>query len=398
MMQEFVYEGIRKDGKKVKGRKEAKSRVEVIRELKEEGIIPVSVSPVKGKGIHISLSWQRGASHEELAFLFLQLATMLRAGIPLPTAVGLIASQLEEESLSNALEEIKSKLEKGKNISSAFKESGVFPEFVPHMLESAQTGENLEEIFEAIGEYLETISDMKSKLGNALMYPAFVITLSFLAVMVAVKFVVPKIASVLEGFGKELPAITKFILLMSEVFTYLLYLSPLLILLGFLMKKRIRKEYIDRLILKTPVVGKISLYFNLSRFAGVLFMMLNSAAPITKAVEVSVNSMSNSYLKGSLREGIEDISRGRSLSWLLKKSGVFPPLFVSLIETGEASGELEKMLKLAESIYRKEALKKINLWTRMVEPITMLIIGIVVAIIVLSVLLPITEITSSVRR
>ncbi len=398
MMQEFLYEGVRQDGRKVKGKREAKSRAELLRELKEEGIVPVSVSPVKGKLSLFELRLGRGVSYEDLAFVFIQLSTMLRAGIPLPTAVGLLSSQVENPLISRALEEIKTKLEKGKSVASAFAESDVFPEFVPHTLASAETAENLEEVLESVGHYLETLADMKSKLMNALMYPAFVITLSFLAVMVSVKFVVPRIASVLEGFGKELPTITKFILLMADAITYTLYASPFLLLLALVFRKRISKEAIDRFILKLPVVGKVNLYFNLSRFAGVLHMMLGSAAPITEAVKVSTDSLSNAYMQRLLREHLEELGKGRSLTWLLKEAKVFPPLFVNLVETGESSGELEKMLSLSREIYRKEALKAISLWTRMIEPITMLVIGAVVAIIVLSVLLPITEITSSVGK
>ncbi len=397
-MQEFLYEGVRQDGRKVKGKREAKSRAELLRELKEEGIVPVSVSPVKGKLSLFELRLGRGVSYEDLAFVFIQLSTMLRAGIPLPTAVGLLSSQVENPLISRALEEIKTKLEKGKSVASAFAESDIFPEFVPHTLASAETAENLEEVLESVGHYLETLADMKSKLMNALMYPAFVITLSFLAVMVSVKFVVPRIASVLEGFGKELPTITKFILLMADAITYTLYASPFLLLLALVFRKRISKEAIDRFILKLPVVGKVNLYFNLSRFAGVLHMMLGSAAPITEAVKVSTDSLSNAYMQRLLREHLEELGKGRSLTWLLKEAKVFPPLFVNLVETGESSGELEKMLSLSREIYRKEALKAISLWTRMIEPITMLVIGAVVAIIVLSVLLPITEITSSVGK
>ncbi len=398
MMKEFLFEGVKKDGRKVKGKKEASSRIEVIRELKEEGIVPVSVEPVKGKSLRLSLNVSKKVSYEDLAFFFIQLATMLRAGIPLPTAVGLLASQVEDSDLSNSLEEIKVQLEKGKSVASAFAASKVFPEFVQQTLASAETGENLEEAMELVGNYLETVSDIKSKLMNALVYPLFVIVLSFLAVLVSVKFVVPKVASVLEGFGKELPTITQLILIFVDLMTYLLYLSPLLLVISLLFRNRIKKDMIDKALLRLPVIGNISLYFDLSRFAGVLYMMLSSATPINKAVEVSAGSISNSYIRSLIERNIEAISKGKSLSWLLKSTGVFPNLFINLIETGENSGELEKMLSLAEDIYRKEAIKKINLWTRMVEPITMLIIGIIVAIIVLSVLLPITEITSSVKR
>ena len=397
-MAEFLYEGL-KEGRRVKGKVEASSRKEVLSRLKGEGVVPLHVEEVKDerpfwkKEFHL-----RGPSEEDLSFVLLQLALLLESGIPLSRALELLATQSEDERISSALLEIKSGIERGESLSSAFRRSGIFPDFLPEMLSAAETGENLERIFEIAGKHLETVAEMKSKILNAVTYPSIVIGFSIFALFVAIKFVVPRIAKVLEGFGKELPLVTKAIVLFSEMLTYLLYLSPILVLI-FLYRERIfGRERIDRFLLKLPVVGRIGYYFNISRFAYTLYMTLASAVPITTAYSIAVRSISNSYMRKILEELSQEVERGRELSWTLRRSGLFPQLFISLVETGESSGELERMLDLGAQIYRKEAVRLINFWIRMVEPLSILVIGAIVGIIVVSILLPLSEVTSGIGR
>ncbi|EDP75150.1 type II secretion system F family protein [Hydrogenivirga sp. 128-5-R1-1] len=397
-MAEFFYEGV-KEGRRVKGKLVAASRKEAVSRLKGEGVVPLSLEPVS----HNKPIWKRefrlrGPSEEELSFVLLQLSVLIEAGISLARALELVASQTEDERVASALLEIKGSVERGEPLSSAFRRSGLFPEFLSEMLTAAETGENLERIFAIAGKHLETVADMKSRIVGAITYPSVVIGFSIFALFVAIKFVVPKIAKVLEGFGRELPLVTKVVILLSDMLTYALYLSPLIVLAFFYRGKLVGRERMDKLLLKIPVVGKVGFYFNISRFAYTLYMTLLSAVPITNAFRIATGSVSNTYIKDKLEALSEEIERGRSVSWVLRRTGIFPPLFVNLVETGENSGELERMLKLASEIYKKEALRLINLWVRMIEPVSILIIGVIVGVIVVSVLLPLTEITSGIRR
>ncbi len=394
----FIYEGL-KNGRKVRGEVEAQSRKDALLRLRSEGIRPLSIELVsKRKPFWKRELYIRKPSEEELSFILIQLSVLLESGIPLARSLELVSSQTEDSRISSALLQIKEDVERGESLAKAFRRSGIFPDFLSEMLTAAQTGENLERIFEIAGKHLETVADMKSRIVSAITYPSVVIAFSLFALFVAIKFVVPKIASVLTGFGRELPLITKAVILLSELLTYALYLSPLLIL-AFLYRERLfGRERLDRFLLKVPVLGKVSFYFNLSRFAYTLYMTLLSAVPITSAFRIAVGSISNTYIKERLGGLAEEIERGRSLSWVLKKSELFPPLFLNLVETGESGGELERMLSLVADLYRREALRVINLWVRLVEPLSILIIGAIVGLIVISVLLPLTEISSAIKR
>lgn len=393
-----MYEGL-KEGKKVRGKVSASTKGEALARLKGEDILPLRIEEVKRE----RSPWRRefhlrGVREEEIAFVLIQLSVLLSSGIALSRALELLASQTEDMRLASALFQIKGDVERGESVSSAFRRSGVFPDFLPEMLTAAETGENLERVFEIAGRHLETVADMKSRIIGAITYPSFVIAFSFLALLIAIKFVVPKIAGVLESLGKDLPLITKIVVTASDMLTYTLYLFPLLVVLFLKRKKLVSDVKLGYLLLKLPVVGKVGYFFNLSRFSYTLYMTLSSALPITSAYAIAVRSLTNPYLRKPLEDMSSEIERGRSLSWVLKESRLFPSLFINLIETGEGSGELERMLKLASDIYRREALRKIDLWVRMIEPLSILLIGVVVGIIVISVLLPLTEVTSGLGR
>jgi type IV pilus assembly protein PilC len=266
------------------------------------------------------------------------------------------------------------------------------------MLKTAERGENLEKVFEIAGEFLSRMAQVRAKVLSSLTYPAFVILFSLLSVFAVVKFVIPKVAGVLAGLGKDLPLITKILLFFSKLMGYFIYLFPLFILLFVFKGRLISRENIDKSYLKLPIFGKVSFYFQLSRFAGSLRMSLLSGIPLVRAVSLAIDTITNHYIKSRLKEVPKEIAKGKSLAEVLKATGVFPSLFVGLLATGERSGELEKALELLEKLYDQQAMRKINLWTRLAEPIAMLIIGILVAFVVLSVVLPLTEISSGVKR
>lgn len=391
-MKSYVYEGI-KEGKRVKGVLKAKDRRELIKKLKYEGIKPIKIEEKKEK----FTLFRKKVSEEELSFMLIQLSVLLSSGIPLTRALELLSSQVENELLIGAINQIKSSIEKGENLAEAFRRTEIFPEFLSEMLTAVQRGENLEYIFQVAGEYLQKVAEFKGKVISSITYPTVVILFSFISLFIAVKVVVPKIANVLEGFGKELPFITKFILVFADVLSVFLILSPLVFIVFYFREKFIKKERLHFILLKLPILGKLNLYFNLSRFSRILAMLLNASVPINSALNLAVKSISNVYLRNKFSNLISDVEKGKSFSALLSKEKEIPELFINLVETGEVSGELEKMLKLLSEIYEKHSERVINFWLRIVEPLAILIIGITVGIIAISVIIPLTEITAGVR-
>ncbi len=349
-------------------------------------------------GILRGLSPMTSFSEYELSYILLELSFLLEGGLNIIKALDVLAHQVPEQRISQALLKVRASIERGQSLYSAFSSAGVFPEFFLEMLKSAERGENLQQVLKIAGEYLQKTAEVRAKLLTALAYPLFVISASLLAVLVVVRVVVPKIASVLQGLGKELPLITKALVLFAELLSYGVYLLPVLVLLYLFRFRLIRKELWDRFMLQLPLFGRLSLYYNLSRLAGTLHMALSSGIPLTRALSLSLGSISNAYLRESLR-GVElEVAKGRSLSLSLKDREVLPETFLNLLALGERSGELERSLQMLSELYERQADRVISFWLRFAEPMAMLVVGALVAVVVLSVVLPLSEISAGVRR
>ncbi|MGC9080971.1 type II secretion system F family protein, partial [Sulfurihydrogenibium sp.] len=387
-MVEFYYEGYLK-GKKVKGTIQAVDKATAVKKLREEGILPISIS--QQKSILNLQFFTKKPSGEEVAFALMQIHTLLKNGLPLTKVLELVSSQVENQLLASEILKIKTAIESGKSLHEAFRESKLFPDFLPVMLQSAATSENLEFVFKISSDFMFKVSQIKSKIISSLIYPSVIIGFSVVSVFIAVKFVVPKIVAVLENFGKEPPLITKIMVYFSKVLTVLFYLLPVFVAAFIFRYKIISKESYDRFLLSIPVVGKIILYFNLSRFAKILAMTLATNTPIQQAVSMAVSSISNEYLKNQLKDLPESISKGQSISKALQNIKVIPPLFLNLIQTGEQSGELESMLETVAKVYDDLTENSINRWISLIEPVMMLVIGFIIAVIVMSVIIPITD-------
>jgi len=342
--------------------------------------------------------FQRKPSEEEISFLLLQIHLMLTSGLTLTQSLESLSRQLGKNRLSEAILSIKKRIEEGQTLSDAFKKAEIFPEFFIEMLKTAYRGENLETIMKISSDFLRKTSELKNKIFSSLTYPAFVILLSFISVVAVVKFIMPKIAKVLAGLGKGLPMLTKIMLGIAKLLEYVFYLIPLFILFILLRKRLFKKEALSHFTLKIPLIGRVIYYFNLSRFSQVLGMSIKSGIPIVRAVALSIGSISNSYLRKKMEKIPAEVAKGTSLSKAFSETLVFPEDYISLLYTGQKSGEVEKVLILLSDIYTRQALRLINFWLRLIEPLSILIIGIIVAFLVLSVILPITEFSTGIKK
>ncbi len=395
-MPKYICKGLLA-GKEVKRELEASNKKEVLRLCEAEGIIPLEIKEISKKGLPLpfkGLSPKRSVSSGDLAFAMVQLSVLLEAGVPLVKALEILSKQVESERLSSALIEVKTAVERGEQVGKAFAKTGIFPRFLTEMLSSVQTAENLEIVFKIAGFYLEKMEEVKSRVVSAVSYPAVVIFLSFGAVIVAVKFVLPKMAAVLQSFGKSLPLITKAVVFLVNSFLALPLLLPLLWLLFWKFKSSLSEESLGKLWLKTPVFGKISLYLNLARFAAVMAMLLKVATPLNQALKLAAESVSNPYLRSLFLRAVPEVERGKSLSKLLQGEKFLPPLFVNLIATGEESGELDRMFDTLSKTYEKYTYRTIDFWVSMVEPITIILIAVIVGVVIVSVMLPLVEIST----
>lgn len=393
----FYYKGIDDKGELRVGSINEVDKTKAFEILKSQGIRPLELRR-RTENFSLRNFINIKPSDEEISYLLLQLSLMLSSGLTLNQSLETVHSQIGNKRISQAVLIIKEEIERGSAIHVAFEKAGIFHHFFIEMLKVAERGENLEKIFMISSEFLNKSSDLKNKIFSSLTYPLFVILMSLLSIILVVNLIIPKISQVLKGLGKELPFITKLMLTVSQGLGYLIYLIPILIIILVFKKKFFKRGTFSKFLLKIPLVGKISYYFDLTRFSRMLGMCLTSGIPIVRSIELSIGSISNYYMRERLKGIAKEVSQGKALKDVFSEVKIFPKVYVNLIQTGEKSGEMEKVLNLIAELFDRQAMRLINFWLRFIEPLAILIIGLVVAFIVISVILPLTEISSGIRK
>ncbi len=332
----------------------------------------------------------------EVYLLLKELYVLLKSGVSLPRALELLA--LQKAEISEELLFLKKDIEEGMDLSLAFQKSGIFPKFVCDMLIAAQTGTNLEEIFLKTSEWLFRMEEFKSRLINALIYPSLVISLSIIAIIFVLQFIVPKLRKILVSFGSDLPFLTKCLIFGTKVlcWSFLIFLPLVSIFLFFWIKKN-GWERVHEIGLKIPVLGKLWIYFDLSKWCYITSLLTATGLVLPKAVYASAESCYNLYLKRLFFKIVSFLEEGDSLNYHLKRFSTIPVFVSELVAIGEETGTLPEMLENASELLTREADQLIEKILRWIEPITILVIAIIIAYIVFSVILPIMEISATVH-
>ena len=331
-----------------------------------------------------------------LYFLLSQLSVLLKGGVPLTKALDLLA--LQKKEVSEKLIEIKLAIEQGASISEAFKRANLFPEFVCEMLLAAQTGTSLEEILQRTSDWLQKMEEFKAKILNALIYPSIVITLSIVAVIVVLEFIVPKLRKILLSFGQDLPLASKLLIWFAGMLWWCIILGiPLVIFLYVYLKKRGKVEVVYEKLLKLPIVGSVWQTFELTKWCYTLSLLLNTGVVLPKAVEISANTCQNRFIKESLKSIIPLLYEGNPLSKVLKEIPFVPEFLIEVCVVGEETGRLGEMLFYASDFFSKDIEEKVTFVLRWIEPLAILVLGSIIAYIIVSVILPIMKISTVIK-
>jgi len=374
------------DGKPIVKTLEAPDRRTALETCEREGLIVLKIEPVRFG----SFPPLKRVSRREVALLLLELATLLEAGVALVKALELLAAQTPNERLASELLEVKRALERGEPVARAFRWARSLPPYLFGMLSAVQTSEQLELVLKVAANHALRTEELRSKTLSALIYPAVVVGAALLALLFAVKFVLPKMEEILAYFGRELPAATRLLARAVDALTYLIVLTPLL-LPAFKKIKAAREKEFAKLLLKLPLLGTVSLKVNLARFSAVMAMMLKAGVPLNRALETATLSLTNAYLKERLKPLAEAIERGRSLSKELERIEELPPLFKGLVAVGEESGKLDESFEKLSLIYERETYALLERAVALVEPAAVILIAALVGAVVLGVMLPLAQ-------
>lgn len=421
----FEYRGLTPAGKQVKGLLEADSSRALRVQLKRSGVFLTDVlaeresAPARGKqnGTAVALAkpslgsrevqlgkFFRGRiTSEDVAILTRQLSTLLHAGVTLVDALTALVDQTEKERLKRVVSEVKTRVNEGSSLADALgQHAKIFGSLYVNMVRAGEASGALDAVLARLADFTEGQAKLRQKVVGTLIYPVImsIIGSGILALLMTV--VVPKVTKIFESMKVSLPWTTRLLIFTSDVLAnWWWVLFPLLgaAIYGFLRWKKSPKgrPAWDRFVLKAPVFGSLVRMLSIARFSRTLATLLKSGVPLLTAMDITKNVVSNGVLASVVENARDAIREGESIAGPLKRSGEFPPLVHHMIAIGERSGQLEEMLVNVADSYENQVSVRVGALTALMEPLIIVAMGVAVAFVAFSILMPILQLNTAIR-
>ncbi|EOR04279.1 type II secretion system inner membrane protein GspF [Acinetobacter tandoii] len=396
-MPAYQFTAIDALGKQQKGVLEGDSARQIRQQLREKSLIPISVDPVEHKTKQQGSRWfQKKITAYDLALFTRQLSVLVAAAIPLEEALRAVAKQSEKAHVQQLIVSVRSKVLEGHSLANALQQSGRFPELYRATIAAGERSGHLDLILEQLADYTENRFAMQKKIQGAMIYPIILMLMSFAIVMGLMTYVVPDIVKTFDQNKDALPWITVALMKASAFirvawpFLVIATVVAIVFLLRFL-KSTAGHYAFDRLTLKLPLFGKLSRGINSARLASTLSILTKSGVPLVDALRIGAAVSSNWVIRDSVDLAAEKVTEGGNLATQLERSGYFPPMMVQMIKSGEASGELDRMLERASTMQDREVTTLISTLLALLEPLMLVLMASIVLVIVIAVMLPIVN-------
>ncbi len=396
-MPAYQFTAIDTSGKQQKGVLEGDSARQIRQQLRDKALIPVAVHPVEQKDKHAQNQWfQKGISSYDLALLTRQLSVLVAAAIPLEEAIRAVGKQNEKAHVQNLLMSVRSKVLEGHSLANALNQSGRFPELYIATIAAGERSGHLDLILDQLADYTENRFAMQKKVQGAMIYPSILMLMSFAIVMGLMTYVVPDIVKTFDQDKGALPWITVALMKASDfirvAWPFLLAGTALGIFLLIRFLRTAAGHYaFDRLTLKLPLLSRLSKGINAARFASTLSILTKSGVPLVDALKIGAAVSNNWVIRDAVNVAAEKVTEGGNLATQLERSGYFPPMMVQMIRSGEASGELDRMLERASDMQDREVTTLISTLLALLEPLMLVLMASIVLVIVIAVMLPIVN-------
>lgn len=399
MIPNFAYEGTNRRGQKVKGEMPSKNMALAKAQLRKQGIQVTKIHK-KSKNLLEGLSKKKiGAL--DIAIFTRQLATMMKAGVPLVQAFEIVAEGLDNPSMREVVLGIKGEVENGNSFAGSLtKYPQYFDDLFVSLVASGEQSGALETMLDRVAVYKEKSELLKQKIKSAMKYPITVIGVAIGVTILLMLKVVPVFQDLFSSFGADLPAFTQLVVEMSEwmqSYWWLLLLSIGATIGGFLeAKKRSQafRDFLDRAALKAPIFGKLVYSSIIARYARTLATTFAAGVPMIEALESTAGATNNVVYRNAVMQIKEEVSTGTQLNFAMRTSGVFPSMAIQMVAIGEESGALDAMLEKVATHFENEVDTAVDGLTSMMEPLIMVILGILVGGLVVAMYLPIFQMGS----
>jgi type IV pilus assembly protein PilC len=390
----YLWEGIDRNNRNVRGEIKAASETVVTSNLRRQGIRirKLKRQTFRGGG---------RVNEKDITFFTRQLATMLKAGVPLLQAFEIVARGHRNPRFARLMLDIKGRVEAGSSLSQAFREHPAqFDALYCNLVNAGETAGMLDGILERLATYKEKILALKSKIKSAMFYPISVIAVAIIVVWIIMIWVIPAFKSVFKGFGADLPAPTLIVMAISDFFvTYWWVMAAIIVgtIFGFffLLRRSAAFRYaVDRISLKLPIIGGILEKATIARWTRTLATMFAAGVPLVESLDAVAGASGNAVYIAGTRKIQNEVSTGTSLTNAMHNTGLFPSMVLQMTQIGEESGSLDGMLSKVADFYEREVDDAVTALTSLLEPIIIVFLGVVIGGLVVAMYLPIFKLGS----
>jgi len=391
----FAWEGRDKKGARIKGRSLAPDEQTLRAELRRQGVAPSKIRKQR--------QGRRGGKVNpgDIAVFSRQLATMLAAGIPMVQAFEIVGAGNEKPAMQKLVLDIKADVEGGTSLHEALgKHPLYFDDLYVSLVEAGEQAGALESLLDKVATYKEKTEALKKKVKKALFYPAAVLAVAVIVTIVLLVFVIPQFEALYKGFGANLPAFTQFVIHVSEVVQHDGFFIAMVvggaIWAFFYFKKRSKamREFLDRMILKVPVIGPILNKAAIARYARTLSTMFAAGVPLVEALDSVAGATGNIVYENAVLKMRDEVSTGQRLQRAMENTGLFPNMVNQMIAVGEESGSLDEMSGKVATFYEAEVDNAVDAMSSLLEPLIMVVLGVLVGGLVIAMYLPIFKLAS----
>ena len=402
-MATYVFRAVDLAGSQAKGEVEAESKQAVTDQLKSRGLIPLDITD-KGGSAEINLDRFKRVKPHDLTVMTRQLSTMVTSGMSILRCLFILEGQTESPILRKALVGIRKDVEAGLALSDALeRQPKAFNELYVAMVRAGETGGLLEDSLLRVADQLEKDDQLRRQVKTAMIYPGVIITFALLVLIALVAFIVPSFVGVFKDFGGELPAITKFTVLLSTIVTKYWYILIVVSVGSFVGFGKWRKcswgrPQWDRLRLKAPLkIGDIVQKVSLARWSRTLSALTSAGVPILQAIDITGRTAGNTVVEDAMAKVRDSVKSGGTLSAPLREIPVFPSMVVHMIGVGEETGALDTMLSKVADFYEDEVAAAVKALTSILEPAMIIVVGGIVGFIVISMYMPMFKVYDNIK-
>jgi general secretion pathway protein F len=401
----FEYEALDLQGRRKTGTVEGDTPRQARQFLRDQGLTPLAVDPIGEKRDKRSSGVFGGPrlNNRDLTLITQQLATLSQSGMPLEETLGAVSRQTEKKSARRVLAGLRARVLEGLSLADACAQyPKTFSPLYRATIAAGETSGKLDDVLEQLADHLENREQVHQKIQLALIYPLLLTVISILVVIGLLTYVVPEIVEVFDNLGQNLPTLTRWLIATSDFFRdngllLILVLLATWTLFRLLLRLETFQYKVHKLLIRLPVIGRFSRVGNSARFTRTLAILTNSGVELLESLRIASRVIPNLAMRSAVENAAVKVREGDSLSRVLEQSGIFPPIAVHLIASGESSGQMGKALRKAADTQEREIRSVTEMLVGIFEPMLILFMGGIVLVIVISILLPIFEMNQLVR-